>query len=150
MPDNDPFRTVPRTPPVAEQTVNSASLDDSQANDSHENPTTPDRTVVRPAGETPAVSGTVVQSPTDAALLAAGGGVGTEVVPGYVLLGELGRGGMGVVYKATQIGLGRTVALKMLIAGPYADPGLRARFLLEAESVAALEHPRIIRVFAFG
>jgi serine/threonine protein kinase len=58
--------------------------------------------------------------------------------------------GQGVVYKATQSGLNRTVALKMLIAGPYADPSLRARFLLEAESVAALEHPHIIRVFAFG
>jgi len=75
---------------------------------------------------------------------------GAEAVPGFAILGELGRGGMGVVYKATQIGLGRTVALKMLIAGPFADSGLRARFLLEAESVAALEHPHIIRVFAFG
>ena len=151
MADNDPSRTVPRAPPGAEQTVNSASLDDSQANDSHESPTTPDRTVVRPAGETPPVSGTVVQSPADAARLAEGTQTDvSEGVPGYVILGELGRGGMGVVYKATQIGLERTVALKMLIAGPYADPALRARFFLEAESVAALEHPHIIRVFAFG
>ena len=70
--------------------------------------------------------------------------------PDFEIERELGRGGMGVVYKATQTGLGRTVALKMLIAGQYADPGQRARFLLEAESVAALEHPHIIRVFAFG
>jgi WD40 repeat protein/tRNA A-37 threonylcarbamoyl transferase component Bud32 len=71
-------------------------------------------------------------------------------VPGFEVVSELGRGGMGVVYKATQIGLNRIVALKMLIAGPFANPALRARFLLEAESVAALEHPGIVRVFAFG
>jgi len=57
---------------------------------------------------------------------------------------------MGVVYKAKQIGLNRTVAVKMVIAGVYLDPITRARFLLEAESVAALEHPNIVKVFAFG
>jgi hypothetical protein len=57
---------------------------------------------------------------------------------------------MGVVYRAKQLGLNRVVALKMLIAGPFADPSLRARFLLEAESVAALEHPHIVKVFQFG
>lgn len=88
---------------------------------------------------------TLVQTPEQQARLA--GAVG---VPGYEIEGTLGRGGMGVVYKATQVGLNRVVALKMLIAGQYADPSLRARFLLEAESVAALEHPHIIRVFAFG
>jgi hypothetical protein len=72
------------------------------------------------------------------------------MVPGFEIESTLGRGGMGVVYKAKQLGLNRTVALKMLIAGPFADPSLRARFLLEAESVAALEHPHIIRVYAFG
>ncbi|HEY1190659.1 MAG TPA: protein kinase [Gemmata sp.] len=75
---------------------------------------------------------------------------GAVGVPGYELGRELGRGGMGVVYEAKQTGLNRPVALKMLLAGPYADPSLRARFLLEAESVAALEHPHIVRVFAFG
>jgi tRNA A-37 threonylcarbamoyl transferase component Bud32 len=71
-------------------------------------------------------------------------------VPGFEIEGTLGRGGMGVVYRAKQTGLNRVVALKMLIAGQYADPSLRARFLLEAESVAALEHPGIVKVFAFG
>jgi hypothetical protein len=71
-------------------------------------------------------------------------------VQGFEIESTLGRGGMGVVYKATQTGLNRAVALKMLLAGPFAEPALRARFLLEAESIAALEHPHIIRVFAFG
>src|SRR5205814_6600478 len=72
------------------------------------------------------------------------------IVPGYQIEGTLGRGGMGIVYKATQTGLNRVVALKMLLAGPFADPSLRARFLLEAESVAALDHPGIVKVFDFG
>ncbi|MBM3983372.1 MAG: serine/threonine protein kinase [Planctomycetes bacterium] len=71
-------------------------------------------------------------------------------VEGFEILSTLGRGGMGVVYKATQSGLNRTVALKMLLAGPFADAALRARFLLEAESVAALEHPNVVRVYSFG
>ncbi len=75
---------------------------------------------------------------------------GGAAVPGFEIEGTLGRGGMGVVYRATQTGLNRPVALKMLLAGSFADPDLRARFLLEAESVAALEHPHIVRVFAFG
>jgi hypothetical protein len=75
---------------------------------------------------------------------------GELAVPGYEIEGELGRGGMGVVYRATQTGLNRPVALKVLVAGPFAGPALRARFLLEAESVAALEHPNVVRVFAFG
>jgi formylglycine-generating enzyme required for sulfatase activity len=98
-------------------------------------------------------SGTVAGSVEQQARLAGavgGGATGAPAVPGFEILEELGRGGMGVVYRATQTGLGRTVALKMLLAGPYGDAGLRARFLLEAESVAALEHPHIIRVFAFG
>jgi tRNA A-37 threonylcarbamoyl transferase component Bud32 len=101
--------------------------------------------------EAPDLNATIARPYDHQARLAANASAVSGVaVPGFVIESTLGRGGMGVVYKATQTGLNRVVALKMLIAGQYADPGLRARFLLEAESIAALEHPHIIRVFAFG
>src|SRR6185437_7277315 len=61
-------------------------------------------------------------------------------VPGFEVLGELGRGAMGVVYEAVQQKLNRRVALKMILDADHAEPGERDRFRREAEALARLQH----------
>src|SRR5262245_19883944 len=65
-------------------------------------------------------------------------------IPGYEVLCKLGQGGMGVVYKARQLGRDRLVALKIILSGRGASFSQVARFRVEAEAVACLAHPNIV------
>src|SRR5262249_18557482 len=73
-----------------------------------------------------------------------------RLTPGFEIVEELGRGGMGVVYKAHQSGLTRTVALKRIHASACGDPEALARFQREARAVARLNHPNIVQIYEVG
>jgi eukaryotic-like serine/threonine-protein kinase len=68
----------------------------------------------------------------------------------YQVLQEIGRGGMGVVYKARQSNLSRLVAVKMILAGEHAGLRERARLRIEAEAAAQLLHPNVVQIFEIG
>ena len=72
---------------------------------------------------------------------------GLPTIPGYRILGELGRGGMGMVYRAEQTSLHRQVALKVLSRERTKDPSFVAKFVAEARAAAKLQHPNVVQVF---
>src|SRR6516165_10462783 len=94
----------------------------------------------RPAGDSPQASG-----PTPAAI-----DPEPPSVPGFEILGELGRGGMGIVYQARQVALQRTVALKMVLNRAHAGPKELDRFRAEAGVIARLQHPNIVQIYGVG
>lgn len=84
------------------------------------------------------------------AYLRGGAAVQLPQIPGYQVESVLGRGGMGVVFRARHLKLGRWVALKMMLAGPYAGRDELGRFAREAEAIATLRHEHIVQVYDAG
>src|SRR5262249_1535174 len=104
-----------------------------------------------PAGETRLLDGqAATESFRSGPPESSRGRAALPVIPGYEILQTLGRGGMGVVYLATQRALKRPVALKMIRAQRDVEPDQLVRFRVEAEAVARLRHPHVVQIYEVG
>jgi serine/threonine protein kinase len=135
MPDSTPFGPMP-TDQTHSQPVNEVEQPDTV------NPATPAEAAREPTSTRPDTD--AVPPQTDPAL------TGYGRLGDYELLGELGQGGMGRVFKAKQVNVGRVVAIKLLLGGQWASPAEVRRFLLEARALGNLDHPNIVPIYDRG
>jgi WD40 repeat protein len=134
MPPNDPNRTADHVAPSAPSP-----------------PPAPDTSQQTPIGANETAESGPPGPPDATGAYQPGAGRGpVPEIPGYEIERELGRGGMGVVYRARQAALNRPVAIKMILGGRYTDALAQARFVVEAEVIARLAHPQIVQVYEFG
>ncbi len=146
MNENAPHGSVPSVDPVSPSPSTTPEQDDTRP------------TVAQPILPVDVDTATFIPPATDATDPAdtieatrSGTNPADEVsIPGYEVRGVLGRGGMGVVYQARHVALKRDVALKMMLAGRHAGPVELARFRIEAEAIARLQHPNIVQIHEVG
>ncbi|MBX9717453.1 MAG: protein kinase, partial [Microbacteriaceae bacterium] len=150
MSSDEPTPTVPRAvSPALEQTAEHISAEDTGSRPTEGSGADLNRTVPRPSSATPAASETANRTPADVARLEERVR-SADTIPGYAVLSTLGKGGMGVVYKARHLKLNRVVALKTMLGEERSSRADLLRFLAEAEAVAAIKHPNVVEVYDYG